>query len=290
MRLLSAALAAVTLLAVSATAATTFEAVRPGAEALGADLAVSGATIGFLDADGDNRVDEANPDEPAYVDVDHDGRASYGDIRLTAFAAYPAGTRVDFTSRDFGLTLAQPAGWFATGEEGWYLDFDFTGTVTEGDLRADGPRAATKAHAGDSDLGDPLTQAQVGMLPASRIAVRDLDHDGRAGLDEPLYLDMDGASPTGGARRVSVGDVRIVPGKLSVDDGPTRAEFDDAVAQAAAGRDTEGNPVLAAEVQDTEAKASWRVLDWILVAVGVLNLAGLAIVYKAATQPRHPFK
>lgn len=281
-------LAALLAAAIPAAAATGFEPVRAGAEGLGAELSPSGATLGYLDADADNRVDEANPDEPAYLDVDHDGRVGYGDLRLTPFAAYPAGSRVDLTSRDFGLVLAQPPGWFGSSDGAWYVDFDFSGTVTAGDLRADGAQAGTKVHAGDGDLGAALATAQTGVTPANRIGMRDLDHDGRADFDEPLYLDLDGTSATGG-RKVSAGDLRIVPGPLAVDDGPTRAEFDAAVAQAAAGRDTAGNPVLAAEVQEG-GQAAWRVLDWVLVALAVLNLAGLAIVYKASTQPRNPFK
>jgi len=40
------------------------------------------------------------------------------------------------------------------------------------------------------------------------------------------------------------------------------------------------------------SSTGWRVLDWVLVVVGVANLAGLIVVGRlaAARSPRNPFK
>jgi len=50
-------------------------------------------------------------------------------------------------------------------------------------------------------------------------------------------------------------------------------------------------PAASAPAQPAQA-AGWRVLDWILVVVGVANLAGLVVVGRLAAgrSPRNPFK
>jgi hypothetical protein len=232
--------------------------------------------VAYVDANGNGRVDSAAPDEPVYLDVDGSQTVSYGDIRLTEFH-YPAGTVVDLGNRDFGLKLSG-SGVLARAGSLWFADTDSTLTVSPSDVRLD---SFTKVLAGDADLGAPLD-----IPPSARGALwwHDADGDGRRGAMETLYVDMDPYAA--GLRGVTVGDLRIVPGPFGVDDYVREGDLAGLVPPAAS-----PEAPLQAAVPVAQAEAGWRTLDWILVVVGVANLAGLVIVGRlaAARHPRNPF-
>jgi len=238
-------------------------------------LSSIGASLGYVDANLNGRIDGLAPDEPVYLDVDHEGTVSYGDVRLTAFLDAPAGSTVDVTNRDYGLRLAQPTPWFSSTPSGaWYIDADSSGSVSAGDVRVWGDNAPGKVPPGDALAGTALKGAQVGASSFNRLAIRDTNGNGRYDVGEVLYLDVDN-NMGGGSGRVSPGDLRITPA------GP----YTDPLAVA-----NDGTP-LATGTANNAAKAtpdSWRSLDWILVALAVANLAGFVILARQ-NRPKNPF-
>ncbi|MCA1818820.1 MAG: hypothetical protein LC620_01995 [Halobacteriales archaeon] len=241
------------------------------------------ADVAFMDANGNGAVDAADPDEPVYLDADANHEVTYGDVRLTAFLRYAVGTGVDVANRDVGHALTPLSGWFAHDGSTWYLDGDSTATVTVADLRFGA--TVEKVRAGDAALGHALT------APASAkgsISWLDVNHDGRRALAEPLFLDTDPF--TGGGLKVSIGDLRVTPQGAGLDDEATRPEVEQVVASHLAAPSGVGS----AATSDAAAPAppTWRTLDWILVVVGVANLAGFVVVGRlaAARHPKSPFK
>jgi hypothetical protein len=221
------------------------------------------AALGFLDGNGDGHLQVANPAEPVYIDLDNSNSVTYGDIRLTAFTPYAAGTRVDLTNVDAGRPLASVTGWFAKGADGWVADLDGSGTLSVGDLRFIG-EVPRQAMPGDADLGLALTPLVGG-------------HNFAMTTGGGLFLDVD-VSGTGGGR-VSPGDARITPGPFAKDTPSTATGATTTIAPDPLVKTTEGG---------------WRLLDGILVALAILNLAGLLFVVRSVNQlrgpPKSPFK
>ncbi|HEX2066757.1 MAG TPA: hypothetical protein VHI93_08095 [Candidatus Thermoplasmatota archaeon] len=233
------------------------------------------AAVAFLDANLNGRPDTAAPDEVVYLDLDGSGSASYGDLRLTAFDTYPAGSVVNQTNRDAGRPLALlHNAWFSQAGTAWVLDMDASSTLTVGDLRLQ-PMPA-KVRAAEPGLGQPLarpTGAQVGAIAWTATGPRDPAN--------AFYVDMDRF--TNGGDRVSPGDLRITPLGLAQDGAPTREEFEQAqrLLMPASTED-------AAQPPASISPAAWRALDWFVVGLGILNLVGLVAIARQLNQPRPP--
>ncbi len=221
--------------------------------------------VGFIDANGSGHPDLVDPREPVYLDLDASATVSYGDLRLTPFGAYAADTQVDVSNTDAGRTLASAPGWFARATDGWVIDVDNSATLTAGDVRlaAGGPVQVT----GSLATGDALhTQGIAGSL-------------GVGAQPHVFYLDV--APGYGGAGPVAPGDLRIVPGPLAAEPKPQAPPAGDAA--------TPSTTPAAAPGSAIGVPDSWRTLDWVIVALTVANLAGLAILARPQ-KPRNPFK
>lgn len=257
---------AVVLLPASACAATLVAEVVGSDTDVGTELRTQRVPFAFLDANGNGHLDTAQPREPVYLDVDGSGAVSYGDVRITPFGAYASNTQVDVANADAGRPLVAAPGWFARGNSGWVADLDNSGTVTIGDVRftADGPMQVDGAQA----TGETLrVQGNAGTLATGSLA-------------RTLYLDVDQNS---GGGRVSAGDLRIVPGPMASDAAPAAPAANPAVP----GQTTTVTGA-ATTPAGKSAPDSWRPLDWVLVALAVANLAGLAILARAQ-RPKNPF-
>lgn len=282
------ALGALLLLAVPAHAAagdfvTTVGASDPD---VNRQLHTARATVGYLDGNRNARAD-AQPDETLYLDLDDSGAVSYGDLRLSPFDTYAAGTVVDLPNRDVGRPLATAANaWFAqAGGPGgaWMVDVDASATVTAGDVAF--AAAPSRVAAGDARIGQALSRP----ADAPTRAYGWTSADGR-GAEAPFYIDLD--PPTSAGSRTSPGDLRVSPTGFAPDNAPTRAEFEQALQR--------GTPTQAASTTSTtaaemgSAPTAWRTLDWLVVGLAVLNLAGLVAVARQVNQmrgpPRNPFK
>lgn len=241
---------------------------------MGASLIHTPAKVGYLDADLDGTIDAATPDEPVYFDLDGNGRVTYGDMRLTPFGAYPAGTLVNLTNRDYGLILATPQGWFAFRDGNLAaFDADFSGTLSLGDVRLDG----TKPRAGDPDMGQTLVLAQTAS-PSQRVGYLDRNNDRLRQFDEPIYLDMD-THLASGMGKVSEGDIAIRLGMFGEENHVTRAEFD-ALKTTPAG-----------QPGGIAAPTGPGMFQYLLVALALLNLGGLVYVVREVNRmkPRNPY-
>lgn len=247
------------------------------------------AAVSFLDANNNGRLDVADPDEPVYLDLDASRVLGYGDLRLLPFLRYPAGSVVDLANRDAGRALASIPGWFARDGTTWYLDSDSSGTVSIADLRF--TDTIEKVRLGDPYLGKTLTGTGTSR---GTVAWSDPGNDGSRQALDPLYLDLGAVGPEG--RKVSIGDLRITPQGMGLDDDANQTDVAAAVATAKATMAPPA-PVTTAPSADATsapgpalAPSEWRTLDWVLVVVGVANLAGLVVVGRMATarQPRNP--
>lgn len=240
----------------------------------GKALIVANVKLGYVDANTNNAID-TDPDEPVYLDIDGNGRVSYGDLRLTPYTTYSAGSMVDLGNRDYNLPLSTPSGWFA-GRGGVVLAFDsdFSGTINAGDVRLNG----TKVRAGDADSGQKLDMVQGSASPTQRTGYVDHNGNGRRDPSEPVFLDMDHGTQNGGGR-VSEGDIVFLPGPFATDDWVSRAELEALKATPA------GEPGSL-----TPSPSKLGSFEWLLVALAVLNLAGLIYVVRELRKPRHPFR
>lgn len=232
-------------------------------------LRISSGRIGFLDADGDALPDSAAPDEPFYLDVNGDRAASYGDLRLTPFLNYKAGSTVDYTNRDFGLLLLYPTGWFAHDASGaWYFDTDGLRVASPGDLYLTGPDAGTKVRLRDPAFGTLLQPAQENVPVLARMGWLDLDGDLEPDPGEPTYVDLDGD------REVSPGDLRLARPAPVGDNDPTRKEFDALVGEQTDQRAR--TDTLTTSVADLSDRTNAQFFG--LLFLGLINLAGLLLL------------
>lgn len=250
-RLLALAPAALLLAALPAQAATQplLAAVEAGDADLGLGLAAFQPFVDFNDVNGNGVADLGDPDETVYLDLDGDHTVSYGDVRLTAFLAYPALSVADTTNRDIGRVLKDLRGWFARDAAGaWYFDSDAGGAVNPGDLALTGAAPGTKVRPGSADIGTALTGVQGTLPPGQRIGWVDADRDSRRDGGEAIYVDLDAN------RAVSRGDLRVTPGGLGLDNNPTRAEYEALAAQA-------GSQASQLQAQAQQLQAQLRELD-----------------------------
>jgi hypothetical protein len=235
--------------------------------------------IGYMDANGNGRPDGTDPAEPVYFDLDGTHTVTYGDVRLSGFLHYAAGTWVNITNSDVGRVLVQPTGWFGTTAlKAWVLDLDNSRSLTVGDLRMD--PFGTRVQAGETGSIEP---AQAQTSGTARVGHVDLDGDRARAAGEPIYLDTD-PSLTAGSGRVSTGDMRLTPSGPGLDDAPTRAEFD--ALQRRSGVDP-------ATGTATSHDSGWHGPQLVLLALGLLDLAGVAYVYslvRKGAPPHNPFK
>lgn len=262
-------------------------AVQPGDAAADERITPINCSVAFVDGDGDYRIDATNPDEPVYLDTNHDGMVSFGDVRLTTFGNYPRWSTVDLPNVDYGLKLTTTSGWFARDAPGaWYFDSDASLTITAGDLRVTGPGGkVTQADA----RGAALTPVQQNVPQANRMAIKDLNADGAYQPGETIYVDTDRNTGAGGT--VSADDLRFTPGPLATDKvaaAPPPPPAGSGDTGSDAGSDTTTTIDGRTYVQQT-ASTGWRTLDWILVALAVANLAAFVFVVRTV-KPRNPFR
>ncbi|MGQ0534723.1 MAG: hypothetical protein ACT4PT_01475 [Methanobacteriota archaeon] len=262
-----------------------------------AALQLFAGRFGFVDGNGNGAPDVAEPVETAYFDFDTSGTVSFGDLRLSPFFRYPAGSSVEYTNRDVGRPLVPSRGWIGRTVAGdWYVDIDASGGTSVGDVRLAGPTPGTM-RPGEPDLGRPLVAEQNTIPDAQRLGW--VGGPGtRRGVAAAVYADMnrDGL--------VSAGDLRFRPSGPGLDDEPTRAEADAATARLAAlesedaairtafadadrtlgGRldeavrdETEANAALAARTEAVEGSLStWTKA---LLALALVDLAGVAYLF-----------
>jgi hypothetical protein len=290
--LLVAALAATALSLPAQAQSSTFSVVAQGDAADGRTLSTlaAGAGIGYFDADNDGAADPSSPTEPVYLDLDGSHSVSYGDVRLAAHGHYPAASTVDVTNADLSLPLTAPRGWLAsTAQAAWYLDLDGNLQVSAGDLRLS-DRFGGHVGAGDGDVRTPLQAAQTATPSFGRIGYVDGNSNGRADAGEGLYFDLD-ASGAPGSGKVNAGDLRVAPGGPGLDDGPTRAEFDQATGKASAtgGPGSTGGLTVVHDHETTRTSA-WGTPETVLLVLALANLAGLAVLWRRDSRPRNPFK
>lgn len=294
----SLALAALAALCLTLTAlpaqaqATSFQVVAAGDAAEGKTLSGLQAGLGYVEANGNGRPDPAAPAEPVYLDADGSRTVTYGDLRLTAHGNYPAGSTVDVTNTDLNLVLAVPQGWIASTAQGaWLADLDGDRQVSAGDVRLSGGFGA-HVLPGDGDLRTGLQQAQQATSALARIGYLDSDSDGGHDPAEPLVFDLD-PSGSAGSGRVTAGDLRIQPGAPGLDNGPTRAEFDQATGKTATGAPggsgSTGGVTVVSDKSDAGG-SGWGMPETVLLVLGLVNLAGLAVLYRRGQRPRNPFK
>lgn len=241
--------------------------VATGDPAIGTPMSVSFARIGFLDTNGDGFANDAQPDEPFYFDVEGDYGVSFGDVRLTRFLNYPAGSSVDFTNRDFGHRLAFPGTSWVGRDASDRLFFDADGLriVSPGDVRLTGQNSGTKVRLGDPEIGQALRNPQETVPAPARLGFADNDGDARPDIDEAIYLDTDGN------RHVSRGDLRVARSAPAPDNDPTRTEFEALQEEQADQRARSG--ALAEEAAAVENRMNaWNAG---LLLLGVLNGVGL---------------
>jgi hypothetical protein len=244
--------------------------------------------LGYVDADGDARPEGGEPEEPVYLDLDGNRQVSYGDLRLTAVAGYPAGTSVVVGNQDFALALAVAPGWFARSGPNWFVDVDGDRAVSAGDLRLGASPSRVKSS--DGDVRSGLEAVQTQMSQSLRVGYLDLDNDGSRDPSEAVYLDLD-PSGSPGIGKATAGDLRLTPTGPGLDDGPTRAEFE------AAGRasddgsgDAGGDGVTLVGGDRDGGGSAWGTPETVLLILGLANLAGLSVLYRRSARPRNPFK
>jgi hypothetical protein len=181
--------------------------------------------LGYIDVNANGALDN-EPDETVYIDVDGGHAVTFGDVRLTSFLAYPAGTDVNFTNRDYGFALLEPRGWFARdGAGAWYVDMDASKTLSLGDVRLNGPVAGTKARSGEPGMGTTLELVQQTDTPTVRVGWSDGNANHRVDVGEPLYLDLNRDL------QVTPGELRLSGSGYSLDQPVTRPDLDAAIAQ-----------------------------------------------------------
>jgi hypothetical protein len=268
-----------------------FAVIAQGDPANGRTLAGLTAGIGFFDANGNGRADPMAPAEPVYLDLDGSRSVSYGDVRLTGYGGYPAGSTADVTNGDLTLALAAPQGWIAsTPQAAWYVDVDGDRQVSAGDVRLSG---AFGSHVGasDGDLRTGLRPAQQATSSLGRLGYLDADSDGTHDATEAIVFDLD-ASGSADAGRVTAGDLRLTPSGPGLDDGPTRAEFDQATGKSATGGSGSGSTGGVTIVDHGEASqgSGWGLPETVLLVLGLVNLAGLVVLSRRTSRPRNPFK
>lgn len=259
--------------------------VAPGESGIGDSLQPLNAGVGYLDGNGNGKVDAADPNEPVYLDLDGSRSVSYADVRLTAFLDYPAGSMVAIANRDLGLSLGTPSGWFASSGGDWFLDFDYSASISAGDLRLS-LQAGTKVLASDHDNGAPLEVAQGSVSANNRVNYVDRNGDRIRQAGEPIVLDMDENSPSG-ARHYSVGDLVVVASGFATEPATSGSTVSGTtVVQGGTTTVLPGNNVASVQPE-------WRSTDWALLALTLLNLVGLIVVARnlsLAEKPRNPFR
>lgn len=265
-------------IAVFALPPATAEGVPPTDPTLGQPLSATTSALTFLDADGDAQPDSEMPDEPVYLDMDASRDVSFGDVRLTAYGAYPAFTLVDVTNRDTGRRLVVASGWLGVDDGRWSADLDGSRTTSVGDVRLDGDSPGTKLRLGHDGLGHRLES------PASAVGITgQLDHvdanrDGRWGVGSALYLDVDGD------RIVSAGDLRLTPLGFGLDAEPSPAEVEAALQVLAA-----AEAARAAAAEEEGGWATWQTAT-LLAAFAALAIVAIVVVRSRRTAgPRDPF-
>lgn len=246
--------------------------------------------LGYVDADGDARADGEEPDEPVYLDLDGNRQVSYGDLRLTAIAGYPAGTSVAVGNQDLALPLAGLPGWFARTATGsaWFVDVDDSRSVSAGDVRLGA--TASRVRSSDSDLRAGLEAVQNQMPQGLRVGYLDLDSDGARDASEAVYLDLD-VTGSPGIGKVTAGDLRLSPTGPGLDNGPTRAEFDQATGKTSetGGSGSTGGVTIVDRESKSDGSA-WGMPETVLLILGLVNLAGLVVLYRRGQRPKNPFK
>jgi hypothetical protein len=258
--------------------------VEPGDAAADQRITPINCVVGFLDGDADYQIDATSPDEPVYLDTNHDGVVSFGDVRLTAFGSYARWSTVDLPNVDYGHKLTTTTGWFAREATGaWYFDSDASLTITAGDVRVTGPGGKV---AQSDARGAALTPVQQNVAQTNRIAIKDLNADGAYQPGETLYVDTDRNTGAGGT--VSADDLRITPGPLATDKATAAPPPPPPPGSSGTGSDTTTTIDGRTYVQQT-ASTGWRTLDWILVGLAVANLAAFIFVVRTV-KPRNPFR
>lgn len=238
------------------------------------------APAGYVDANGNDAFDLAEPDETMYLDLDDSGTVSFGDLRLNGFFSYAAGSAADYTNRDFGRVLEPARGWFARDAGGaWFFDADASRTVSLGDLRITGDQPGAKVGPGDAGLGAALAPVQESLTPAIRVGWNDVNGNQRRDLVEAVYLDVNVD------RQVTPGELRLRATGLGLDDEATRGELAAAVSRLEA-RDAQlaaEQAALAARDGDLAAQVGrlgesvGSLGSWLLM-LGLFTFAGLALV------------
>lgn len=230
--------------------------VKEGDGTLGLNLKAINAKVVYVDANSNGGFDLATPDETLYLDLNQDRAVSYGDLRLTPYVTYPAGSLVDYPNRDFGRLITDARGWVSQTLSGaLYFDADANRVVSPADVRLSGSFQGTKVGPDDGDTGLALTELQDNVPSPMRLAWRDPDGNLRVDPGEPVYVDINGD------KQISPGDIMIGSIGFSVDNDPTRKEFDSAMSR----------------LTDQDAALRHRMDAWSgwLLTLAILDLVGL---------------
>ncbi len=182
----------------------------------GAVFRATNARVAWLDADLNGQPGHTTPQEPIYMDVDGSGTISYGDLRLTPYGRFPAGSAVGVSDGDLGLALHGTKAWFAstTGGE-WLIDMDQNVRASVGDLRVQGSQAGTRLAAGDPGLDQALTRQQLQVSESVRVGWSDPNGNGVVDPGESIYLDL--VKQTGSRTVIETGDVRLTSASFDPD-------------------------------------------------------------------------
>lgn len=256
----------------------------------GQPLVSSAAALGFFDANSNGRPDAASPHEPSYLDLDNNQFVSYGDVRLTTYMGYTAGSVVDAGDTDLARPLTG-GGWIGqTSAHHWYADVNGDRSVSAGDVDL-ATLAQTTTSA--SELGQGLTGADAQGQPRNTVWWSDTAHDQHRNVLNAVYLGV--GAFVSGPRSVAAGDLRLQPTGFSL----PPAAASPAPASPTPGTVTVAVPGGSTTIVQAAGNAApangpggLGTMGVVLAILCIANLAGLLLVVRRLPKapPRNPFK
>ncbi|MHB8633303.1 MAG: hypothetical protein ACYDBQ_04950 [Thermoplasmatota archaeon] len=236
------------------------------------------ALVMWYDANGNQKLDLSSPAEPVYLEIANGQSVTYGDIRLTPFANYPAQSVVDLADRDVGRPLSG-ASWVGSDGGTWYADVDGNHAVSAGDIRMGSTLEMVAP--GDSAIGHGLSMADTGGLPRGQVWA-----PANRGVAGPLYVDPAPYGP--GARSVGPGFLRIQATGFFAEAAPAPVTVTVTKLPVATSPPT----TAATVVTVAPSPGGFSAMELLLALVGIVNLVGLVIVARRLPKapPRNPFQ